>query len=181
MNRNPKPFGQSRPYWQLESTYGSGTSYSLSGPRNYSQTQPLKSNCSQRMSSAEFRGSILNPVAHRSGGDPLNVTNFPFVSGQFNNRSASLRVTGKFVGGDRASGDRDTTVHLGGPITISFLGEIDELRSDVLLPNKNGTPLWNRTLGFEKQLYGNAASSIWAERLAFWACVFAATATFWNL
>ncbi|KAJ4163547.1 hypothetical protein LMH87_005268 [Akanthomyces muscarius] len=78
MNRNPKPFGQSRPYWQLESTYGSGTSYSFSGQRNYSQTQPLKFNCSQCMSSAEFRGSILNPVAHRSGGDPLNVTNFPF-------------------------------------------------------------------------------------------------------
>lgn len=94
MNRYYKPSGQPQRKWQLESTHSLGTSYSFSGQRNYLQVQNLNFNCSQCLSSGEFRGSMLNPVARRSGEDPLNVTSFPFVSGQFNNRSASLRISG---------------------------------------------------------------------------------------
>ncbi|KAM3485030.1 hypothetical protein MY8738_001713 [Beauveria namnaoensis] len=179
MNRSPQPTGAAPPYWQLESTHGSGTSYSFSGQRNSTVLQSLKFNCSQCLSSDEFRGSIVNPP--RRNVNPLNVTSFPFVSGQFNNRSASLRISGTFVGGDRPGGNRENNVHLGGPITISFLGEIDELRSDTLLSSRNGTPLWNRTLGYTKKLYGNTAASMWTGNLAYWACILAAVAAFWNL
>ncbi|XWW92372.1 hypothetical protein V2A60_000295 [Cordyceps javanica] len=180
MNRYYKPSGTSPPYWQLDSTHGSGTSYSFSGQRNSTVLQSIRFNCSQCLSSAEFRGSIVNPP-RRSAENPLNVTSFPFVSGQFNNRSASIRISGTFVGGDRPSANGPSDVHLGGPITISFLGELDELRSDLLLPSRNGTPIWNKTLGYTKQLYGNTAASIWTEKVASWACVLAALTAFWNL
>ncbi|KAJ6780209.1 hypothetical protein PWT90_01936 [Aphanocladium album] len=180
MNRDSRPSGTQPPYWQLESSHDSETSYSFSGKRNFTVLQSLKFNCSECLSSSEFRGSIVNPL-RRSGPDPLNVTSFPFVRGQFNNRSASLTITGTYVGGSRAESDRDNEVHLGGPITISFLGEIDELRSDTLLPSRNGTPLWNKTLGYTKSLYDNSGTAVWAESIVPSAFVLAAMTTFLNI
>lgn len=180
MNRYYKPSSTLPPYWQLDSTSSLGNSYSFGGQRNFSVLQSVRFNCSECLSSYEFRGSIVNPP-RKGVKNPLNVTSFPFVSGQFNNRSASLRLTGTFVGGDRPPGNSENSVHLGGPITISFLGEIDEMRSDMLLSSRNGTPLWNKTLGYQKQLYNNTATSMWTERLAFWACLLTAVAAFWNL
>ncbi|OAA73360.1 14-3-3 domain protein [Cordyceps fumosorosea ARSEF 2679] len=171
MNRYYRPSGTLPPYWQLDSTHGSGTSYSFGGQRNSTVLQSLRFNCSQCLSSNEFGGSIVNPPKRRGADNPLNVTSFPSVSGQFNNRSASLRISGTFVGGDRPPGDGRSEVHLGGPITISFLGELDELRSDVLLPSRNGTPLWNSTLGYKRQLYGNAATAMASAKGAFCACI----------
>lgn len=180
MNRDYRPSGTRPPYWQLESAHNSETSYSFSGHRNFSSLQYLKFNCSQCLSSAEFRGSIVNPP-RRGADNPLNVTNFPSVTGRFNNRSASLSISGNFIGGSVSQGDDDNEVHLGGPITISFLGEIDELRSDTLLPSRNGTPLWNQTLGYSKKLYESTGTVLWAGKMAYWVCTFAAATAFWHL
>ncbi|KAJ3496249.1 hypothetical protein NLG97_g2796 [Lecanicillium saksenae] len=77
MNRYYRPTGKVPPYWQLESSHNSETSYSFSGQRNFTVLQGLKFNCSECLSSSEFRGSIVNP-SRRSGPDLLNVTSFPF-------------------------------------------------------------------------------------------------------
>lgn len=44
---------------------------------------------------------------------------------------------------------------LRGNVTISFNGTVDEVRSDRLAPNTHGsTPIWQSTLGYEKDLTG---------------------------
>lgn len=44
---------------------------------------------------------------------------------------------------------------LRGNVTISFNGTVDEVRSDRLVPNTHGsTPIWQSTLGYEKDLTG---------------------------
>lgn len=104
-------------------------------------------------------------------GDPwvLNVTDFPRVSARFDDNSASLEIKGMY-GGNTDVNENGVKSYLGGPITISFVGQLDEYRSDQILPNTNGTPIWNQTLGYTKTLTGEtiiqsaaitASVSIW--------------------
>lgn len=54
-------------------------------------------------------------------------------------------------------GEEDSFI--GGPISISFVGSLDEGRSDRLLENRNGTPVWRETLGYERLLDGEEVRS----------------------
>jgi hypothetical protein len=158
MNRYDEPSTSEPPYWKLDSTHLFGASYSFSGYRNYSTyLQPLEFNYSQCLSSSnsEYGGYILEPQKRRSSLDSLNVTEYPRVSGRFDNNSASFEITGIFRGNSFSQAGGNTS-YLGGPITISFLGTLDGNRSDTLMTSSNDTPVWNETLGYSKTIYGDS-------------------------
>ncbi|RDL40267.1 uncharacterized protein BP5553_00246 [Venustampulla echinocandica] len=154
LNRYDQPAG--RPSWNLNSTYVSGSSYSFSGYRNDSldPSFSLRFNYSQCSTSilGEYAASVIDPP-FKSVTSNLQVTDFTTVSGRFDNNSASLEIKGTI----RAASSRNVKgnpSYLAGPVTITFLGTLDGNRSDNLLPNKNGTPIWESTLGYSKTMYG---------------------------
>ncbi|KAF2751323.1 hypothetical protein M011DRAFT_483258 [Sporormia fimetaria CBS 119925] len=154
-----RPIGSIEPYWNLTSSHISGSSYSFEGYRNYSiNPQVLYFNYSQcrTLSLAEYQGIVLeyDPDDENGSLSDLRVLGPPVVQARFDNQSASITITGVFQGSAR-SDDPEEMNYLGGPVTISFLGRIDEERSDGLLPNRNnGTPVWNQTLGYDKGVDG---------------------------
>lgn len=147
------------PQWNLSSSHISGSSYAFEGYRNDSiRSQAIKFNYSQcrTASLAEYQGIILeyDPEYENGSTTDLVVPGPPVVSARFDNQSASITLKGVFIG-SAASEGRDEMNYLGGPITISFLGRVDQVRSDGLLPNPvNGTPLWNETVGYVFDLNG---------------------------
>ncbi|KAL2021583.1 hypothetical protein VTK56DRAFT_6936 [Thermocarpiscus australiensis] len=152
-------YNPSHIHWRLNTSHLSATSYSFAGYSNDSVfAEIIRFNYSQCDSPAlaQYAGNLLQP--HRYG-DTLNVTSYPSVSGRFDNNSASLEIRGvidaKIPGSD-----------LGGPVTISFLGQIDRNRSDELLSSSNDTPVWHATLGYSKTLF--QPSPAWRNELSTW-------------
>jgi hypothetical protein len=153
----------------LTSSHISGSSYAFEGYRNNSiRAQTIKFNYSQcrQPALAEYQGVILEYDEDYENGSStdLVVPGPPLVSARFDNRSASISIRGVFIGSAAMEGS-DEVNYLGGPITIDFLGSVDELHSDGLLPNPaNGTPVWNETLGYVFDVNGeeirNSAESL---------------------
>ncbi|KAK4250178.1 hypothetical protein C7999DRAFT_29427 [Corynascus novoguineensis] len=106
---------------------------------------------------AEHVGILLEPNGPSSAGT-LNVASYPTVSGRFDNHTASLEIRGVYDGGYYKDA-RTSKSYIGGPVTISFLGSIDQDRSDELLSSSNDARVWNRTLGYCKTLFGQSAAS----------------------
>lgn len=88
--------------------------------------------------------------------------------------SKSERALRQYLGLDRDYGnihgfaDHDKST-LGGAITISFLGQIDERRSDELLDSSDDAPVWNETLGYSKTLYDEGHGSVGMSGIGMWA------------
>jgi hypothetical protein len=136
-------------------------SYSFTGYRNYSiAPQNLLFTGPQcfaaSLTTAKYNGILLEFDPDEENGSRVNLTvgGPPTVSARFDGKSASLEIKGMLSSSSKKEGANDV-VYLGGPITISFLGSIDDSRSDELLSNSlNGTPIWNETLGYSKLLSG---------------------------
>lgn len=152
------------PHWKLNSTHISGSSYGFEGYRNNSiQSQAIKFNYSQchTASLAEYQGIILEYDEDYENGSStdLIVSGPPLVTARFDNQSASISIRGVFIGSAASEGSEEMN-YLGGPITVSFLGSVDTIRSDGLLPNPvNGTPLWNETMGYVFDVNGKEIRS----------------------
>lgn len=145
------------PDWNLTSTHVPITLYSFSGYRNGSLNDEsflLHFNYSQCTSTslAEYGASVIDPP-FKSTTSNLEITEFTKVSGQFDNNSASFQIRGIARAGANKNIVGEAT-QLAGPITITFMGTLDGDRSDNLLPNTNGTPIWESTLGYNKSMYG---------------------------
>ncbi|GJN76584.1 hypothetical protein PLIIFM63780_000068 [Purpureocillium lilacinum] len=168
LNRYTKPSETLPPPWRLNTSHIGGTSYSFSGYRNYTQQQIVGFNYSTCKSSAldEYAGALLNPSKRKSHLDTLNVTALPFVSGRFDNNSASIDIRAVIKSGNKGEDHKEGSF-LGGPITISFLGKIDADRSDLLLSSSNDTPVWNSTLGYQRDLMGSTNAG-WSVRVGGW-------------
>jgi hypothetical protein len=79
----------------------------------------------------------------------LNVTTYPSVAAHFDDKSASLEIKGTYIGAVDTD-SKDNRSYMVGPITITFIGQLDSDRSDQLLSSSNDTPVWNATLGYSK-------------------------------
>jgi len=143
------------PFWSIATSHDSEVSYSFTGHHNSSRSQQLRFNYTHCTlpSLATYLGTLLDP---NSPLDPSNsnytlqVTSSPRVSALFNNESSTLEIRGVFQGTAEDGGS-----FLGGNISITFNGKIDEARSDKLLPNSHdGPPIWEQTLGYTKTLTG---------------------------
>ncbi|KAH6989838.1 hypothetical protein EDB80DRAFT_815775 [Ilyonectria destructans] len=134
-------------------------------------------NYSQCMSASDaLYGGVIRE--RRNLLDRLNITDFPRVTGRFDNSSASLEIRGIFGGNTLGHDDEGPMSFIGGPITISFLGVIDGNRSDTLLSSLNDTPEWNSTLGYSQTIYdeiggyyyGRAAQAL-VRGSQYWTCL----------
>jgi hypothetical protein len=153
MNRNSRPISTSSPYFNLTSTHLGGSSYEFQGYRNYSiRPAGLKFNYSQCSlpGLAEYQGAILeyDPDFEDGSITDLEVRGPPLVMARFDDRTASIQIKGVLSSSAAPSDGTNEMSYLGGPVTVTFNGRIDEFRSDKLLPNSNGTPIWNETLGY---------------------------------
>ncbi|KAJ4292539.1 hypothetical protein N0V90_009202 [Kalmusia sp. IMI 367209] len=151
MNKKDKPGDTTAaPPWHLAATHDAALTYSFTGYRNATNSpQLLRFNYTQCASPSLglYNGMILE--AHSVFSPTINITTEPRVSASFSNESASLEIKGVF------QGKSDGGSFLGGNVTISFEGKIDEARSDQLVSNTHdGTPVWEATLGYKKTLTG---------------------------
>jgi hypothetical protein len=79
-----------------------------------------------------------------------------------------LSITGFFSanakleddGGEESSSWEWPEPTIAGPIRISFLGTVDEGRSDEFVKSGNDTPAWESTLGFEKGIDGEESGGV---------------------
>ncbi|KAK7186955.1 hypothetical protein PSPO01_07084 [Paraphaeosphaeria sporulosa] len=139
------------PLWNLAASHNAALAYSFTGYRN-STTSPhsLRFNYTRCAGHAlaSYNGTITGTQSLSMSNVSLNSE--PRVSGQFSNGSASLEIKGIYQGQSMQG------ALLTGNVTISFNGTIDEVRSDRLVPNTHdSTPIWQSTLGYEKDLTGN--------------------------
>ena len=151
MNKNDKPDDLTAPaIWDLAAYHNSSLTYSFTGYRNSSALpQYIRFNFTQCASPslALYNGTLLQ--AYTSFWPNMSLVTEPRVSGTFSNASALLEIKGVYQG--RSVGGNS----LGGNMTITFNGTIDEARSDRLMSNTRGsTPFWQSTLGYEKTLTG---------------------------
>ncbi|KAF2272701.1 uncharacterized protein EI97DRAFT_436778 [Westerdykella ornata] len=160
-------------HWRLNTSHLSATSYSFAGYRNESiSNPPIRLNYSQCSTPdlAQYNGFLLQPGGYGDV-EALNVTSYPTVSGRFDNQSASLEIKGvldaKIPGSD-----------ICGPVTISFLGQLDGNRSDELLSSSGDKPAWNPTLGYSKTVFqsSGAPSPEWRNGVSSWLYVAGALA-----
>jgi hypothetical protein len=137
------------PFWNLTAFHDAALTYSFTGYRNSTSSQPLRLNYTRCASPplALHNGTIAGTQSSFS--PTIGVISEPRVSGKFSNGSASLEIKGVYQG-QSVEGSL-----LRGNVTISFNGTIDEVRSDRLVPNTHdSTPIWQSTLGYEKDLTG---------------------------
>ncbi|KAF9731124.1 hypothetical protein PMIN03_012751 [Paraphaeosphaeria minitans] len=152
------------PLWNLAAFHNAALAYSFTGYRDSTPSpQTLRFHYTQcgGPALALYNGTI-------AGTQSLHVSNIslisePWVRGKFSNGSASLEIKGIY------QGQSTEGTLLTGNVTIGFNGTIDEVRSDRLVPNTHdSTPIWQSTLGYDKDLTGNrplvqlvAGSSTW--------------------
>lgn len=93
-----------------------------------------------------YGGSMATPSRGLDYGT-LDVKT-PRLRGQFDNTSASISIDGFYAVNPPKIRSQNRFV---GPISISFLGNIDRDRSDEMALSTNNTPVWKQTLGFEQE------------------------------
>ncbi|KAK2765604.1 hypothetical protein FQN54_008458 [Arachnomyces sp. PD_36] len=142
----------------------SSFSYALSAAYDFDPDSPYTttpiplnfnhSTCNSALPSL-YAGSLLLP-SNTSRFAPLHPDT-PRLMGQFDNTTASISIEGFYSAnayvGDVDDGEWEEPT-IAGPIRISFLGKVDEARSDEFVVTGNSTPTWESTLGFEKTLDG---------------------------
>lgn len=159
---HPEGENISSPYWKLKTSHLSDTSYSFTGYRSddLNGGERIRFNYSRCDSSelTEYDGSILGPDSLDGYTRELNITSEsrPTVNGRFDNRTASLEIRGVIDAYETRHGITNRS-YIGGPVIISFSGNIDSARSDELLSSSNDTPIWNPTLGYSKTLFASSA------------------------
>lgn len=151
MNKKDKPDDPTAgPFWNLTPKHDAPVSYSFTGNRHWNHApQTIRFNYTECASPslALYNGTLL-PARARSS-DNITITIEPTVYGTFNNKSATLEITGAYQGKSQGGSV------LEGNITIRFNGTIDEARSDRLVSNSHGmVPIWESTLGYERTLTG---------------------------
>ncbi|EEH46672.1 uncharacterized protein PADG_02770 [Paracoccidioides brasiliensis Pb18] len=151
--------------WNISTSLTSDNAFSLAGAFNYdpkSSSNPwinLKFNhTSCSFSQTLYAGAILVP-RNRRNRLKYETIKGPQLRGQFDNRSASLTIDGFFQVNPPSIPEEGL---ISGPIRIGFLGSVDASRSDDMLKPVNDTPMWNMSLGFDRDLSGkiSAASRI---------------------
>jgi hypothetical protein len=106
-----------------------------------------------------FDGGLIQPGHDWAPRKMPNATDYPRVTGQFDNRTVSFEIKAT-LGANTASRGSGPQSYLGGEVTIKFEGKLDEARSDELQANpNNGTPIWKPTLGLEKTLNGSKVAT----------------------
>ncbi|KAJ4358042.1 uncharacterized protein N0V89_002621 [Didymosphaeria variabile] len=143
------------PPWNLTAYHDAALTYSFTGYRNSTVSpQALRFNYTQcaTRSLAVYNGTIVG--AQSSCSPNTSINSVPRVSGRFSNGSASLEIQGFYQG----KSNQGSLVE--GNVTINFNGTIDEIRSDRLVSNTHdSTPIWQSTLGYEKDLTGQRPPS----------------------
>ncbi|KAL2193539.1 hypothetical protein P885DRAFT_63957 [Corynascus similis CBS 632.67] len=88
----------------------------------------------------------------------LDVASYPTVSSRFDNRTALLNIKGVYDEGYYKDA-RTSKSYIDSPVTISFLGSINQDRSDELLSSSDDVRVWKWTLGYSETLFGQSAAS----------------------
>lgn len=139
--------GNHVPEWNITSLYRSGSSYEFSAVSNTS-SEGFQLNMTHCDGTPDvwWGGSILRAEAAERWVDESLAFN-PFISGRFDDRTASFGLRGFFVLNTDSSAPEDVE-ELWGEIVIEFEGEIDGERSDRLVGGDD-VPAWEATVGFE--------------------------------
>ena len=114
-------------------------------------------------------GHLLTDEANGRQVDAFKVSN-PVLSGRFDNQSASFTVNGFFQMNSDSDASQEMEL-LYGEVTIEFLGQIDEARSDRLLSESE--PAWEPTVGFVSETVGGDDDSGAGGRDTIASCVYA--------
>lgn len=139
--------------WRFNSSLVANSMYSFTGYLNNSESYDgisIQFNHSTCRSTEPKVWSLGTQYLDTSI-DGTGKSEFPTVSGRFDNNSAFLEIRGTFSGFPAQVGSNDETA-LGGLVTVQFHGQIDNARSDELL-FRNDTPQWKQTLGFSRMLF----------------------------
>ena len=187
------------PTWRYNATHVSDTAFSYFGYVNMTSIEPFRfmfnySTCDSSTPKL-WGGDFLSPVLRTGSQSDLDVQldpdvgldqikriQLPVIRGRFDNESASLEISGTYLG-YHVGGHRKGESGIGGQASITFEGRIDTLRSDKLLPGQNDTPLWEHTLGYTKfVLEGNGMGAHQIAMLKIWTYGFAFfSVTLWLL
>ena len=142
--------------WELETDNISGDRYSFRERRNASDKVDLMFNYSQCESPGEAGQSAYRVEAH-SGRKPADIGSLhpitPTVRSEFDN--IAVEIAGALFGRTWPPPGMDNQSWIGGPFRLTFSGSLDANRSDDLLGNSNGTPVWSKRLACAKSIFGD--------------------------